>query len=204
MNKVRRTKTPCHGCGKPEERPSGTLCQRCTERLALAENFLEGKSARPVYPYDDKIHYNPQLIAQYDRDDEGKCFDAVKKFAEALGLYAAQKLNTGYRTCVMLTDDVKPTDKRIAIGGRLHSGIYVSSYYLLTDSQQLEWQNLLNTIETAIQKAYSTGERCNKKALDSLEEAFQKGLEKGKNLLISLNTGSITMKDFEKEITEYK
>lgn len=174
---------PCHGCGGTDPRPTTSVCRECRQKLtaydALMAQELERKKDSPtLYIVPERAHWLPYVR-----------FDATEKFADHPVRDGFWKLATV--ASAMYDGRARDYDKAPSLFVRRRSDDHFSV------GGDDCWRLLRPSIGKAISELFEV-------VRDALTHAYNEGVQHGRSLLIQLNDGDLTPKDFERRITKEK
>jgi len=188
------TRKPCHGCGKAEGwHPTGELCNKCKSKMQIADDYIA---------FQEKLKKDPKIIAanvpdswcspsfyvkrsearkNADSETIGKIF---KELVYAVSLssiptYSFEVWQGKYTGQKSKYNNEKAEIKMINQGKNYNYGNYDFSKTVFLDK----------IVAEIIERLFAEV----KKELLKRETA---GFEYGKNLLMQLNDGKITLKEF--------
>lgn len=187
------TTKPCHGCGSTKEHKKETLCMDCQALLKIAEMHKE-KYVRLVN--DDEfeelnIPYNWEQPSYYTKRQNlarnlkyKRVGEILKELAEELSL--EKGILPIYYTYYHSELQFTPEDTVGLDGGNLEN-IYGKKRYEYKKNAVMH------------KKTRALLEELHECITDSLEEVENSSVEFGKNAMLMLNAGKITLEEFNKK-----
>lgn len=163
----------CPGCGDIQERPSGTICYECRDKINKHDAIVEELSA---YKNRETVRHGfeglPPLIKQCRIDHDSK---EVQNFR--------QNLLDLINSLTPVTKDKSGTHVR----GEMYRQPSSSVYYSVAVAMSFEAEK--NFHLAYLEFSFSLSEL--------LHQSYELGVERGKSLLLQLNSGDISMRDFD-------
>lgn len=189
------TRKPCHGCGKAKEwHPMGELCEKCKSKMQIAEDYIA---------FQEELKQDPEIIS-VDVPDEWSSPSFFAKRSEVIG-------NTDYKTIGEIFKELVNAVSLSSIPTyrfEIWQGIYTghkAKYYNEKAEIKILHQKECNYGNYEFSKTVFL----DKKVAEIIEKLFTEvkkellkretaGYEYGKNLLMQLNDGKITLDEFNR------
>jgi hypothetical protein len=181
---------PCPGCGSTNERPQNKVCDNCEKLILLGKDYLKMqedlKNNKDNIPaYIDTWGSNAFYLKKAHFDLEDRLGEKLGKLLQELALLISIPMPNEYTKFSLYPDSKMhaynyPKKEEIKIFETRNGA---QAKHIMFDNKRKA--DILNELRDTIEKA--------------LEEVEKAGIEYGKNVLLQLNKGDITLKDFEEE-----
>lgn len=172
----------CQGCGKSglnkPRKNKNSLCENCSQLLRISlENQHE--DAVDYISVRDWIHG----FSSYDFKDKSLDTLANEIFA------------------ILHNDNADAIQHCQTIRSQAHGSVYYNIPISIKDPLLTFFDNLANRIRDVRRYIEESEEIAHKAVQKERDKIYNEGLEKGKKLLLQLNSGNLTMAEFEKTIS---
>ena len=197
MNSIYKGKEPCHGCGRSgEEAPrlsKNGLCHDCTEALNIGRSLIKERNLeRRMYVLDDIMKSHLQWYSI----PVSEVHAALKNLLKTFSMF--DERNASNRSEIVQDD---------YLAGRADSGTSSDTIVIpvVTFDAAKRLTTVLEDICWKLEKERrdfkeEIAEQCRKELHEEKNRIYNEGVRHGRNLLMQLNSGEITLSDFERPV----